>query len=263
METSLSPGKLTVRPLDQPAEMRASVALYRDVLELNPTDPAVSPRLLFALRRNGGSVIGAFDGERLIGFAYGFIGKDADSGEVYHYSQAAVVDRHSQGRGVGRALKQAQRAYVLDTGVTRMRWSYDPIRAGNAHFNLDVLGARARWFVHSLYGVDDMGRDLGQPSDRLIVEWDLLNEPSPPAADRNPGVLVWGEVARDGADLLVGLPRNWPVASDQCGRGIVAYQGELGVGTRDRRRIRRRLLPDDRPGLRLLPATTRRRPARQ
>jgi predicted GNAT superfamily acetyltransferase len=212
METSLAPGRLTVRPLDQPAEMRASVELYRDVLELRATDPAVSPRLLFALRRNGGSVIGAFDGQRLVGFAYGFLGKDADTGELYHYSQAAVVDRQVQGRGVGRALKLGQRAYVLDTGVTRMRWSYDPIRAGNAHFNLDVLGARARWFVRSLYGVDDMGRDLGQPSDRLIVEWNLLAEPSPPAVDHVPARIPgWGEVGPDGGDLLLSIPRGWPV----------------------------------------------------
>jgi predicted GNAT superfamily acetyltransferase len=217
METSLAPGRLTVRPLDQPAEMRASVELYRDVLELRATDPAVSPRLLFALRRNGGSVIGAFDGERLVGFAYGFLGMDVDTGELYHYSQAAVVDRQVQGRGVGRALKLGQRAYVLDTGVTRMRWSYDPIRAGNAHFNLDVLGARARWFVRSLYGVDDMGRDLGQPSDRLIVEWNLLDEPSPPSVERNPDqVPDWGDVVPDGADLLLGVPRRWPVGSDRA-----------------------------------------------
>lgn len=206
---------LSVRPLDRPAEMRAGVELYRTVLELGPTDPAVSPRLLFALRRNGGSVIGAFDDDRLVGFAYGFVGKDGDSGEVYHYSQAAVVHPHWQGRGVGRALKLGQRDYVRTTGLHRMRWSFDPVRASNAHFNLDVLGARARWFVRSLYGVEDMGRDLGYPSDRLIVEWDLAGIPSPAAVDRPlspwPG---WGEVVRQGADLLVGIPRDWAAVAD-------------------------------------------------
>ena len=210
MNSAASPSTLDVRPLDQPAEMKAVVALYRAVFELDPTDPAISPRLLFALRRNGGSVIGAFDGDRLIGFAYGFLGKDAASGEVYHYSQTAAVAADWQGRGVGRALKLGQRAYVLDTGITRMRWSYDPMRAGNAHFNLDVLGARARWFVRNLFGVDDMGRDLGQPSDRLIVDWDLTGPPRPePAGGRPARVPGWGEVVRDGPDLLIGIPRNW------------------------------------------------------
>jgi predicted GNAT superfamily acetyltransferase len=210
MDSVAEPSSLTIRPLDRPAEMKASVELYREVLELGPTAPAVSPRLLWALRRNGGSVIGAFDDERLVGFAYGFVGKDATSGEVYHYSQAAVVHPEWQGRGVGRELKFGQRAYVLDTGITRMRWSYDPVRAGNGHFNLDVLGARARWFVRNLFGIEDMGRDPGHPSDRLIVEWDLAGPPSPPAVDRVPAQLPgWGEVVREGTDMLVGIPRSW------------------------------------------------------
>jgi len=207
---------VVVRPLDHAAEMRRAVELYRKVLGLLPTDPAVSPRLLSALRRNGGSVIGAFDGDRLVGFAYGFVGKDAVTGDVYHYSQAAVVDTAYQGKGVGRALKLGQRAYVLDTGVTTMRWSYDPVRASNGHFNLDVLGARARWFVRNLYGVEDMGRDLGHPSDRLIVEWDLTGPPLPPAVPGQPAqVPGWGELIREGTDLLIGVPRVWDnVAKD-------------------------------------------------
>ncbi len=224
MEPDRSTTSLTVRPLDQPEEMHASVDLYRRVLRLDATDPAVSPRLLFALRRNGGSVIGAFAGEQLVGFAYGFLGRDAATGEIYHYSQTAVVADDWQGRGVGRSLKNGQRAYVLDTGITRMRWSFDPVRASNAHFNLDVLGARARWFVRSLYGVDDMGRDLGQPSDRLIVEWDLTGPPHPPAPEQPStgsatapsGIPGWGEVRDDGDDLVVGIPRDWPpVGVDQ------------------------------------------------
>nr|WP_269091046.1 GNAT family N-acetyltransferase [Actinopolymorpha cephalotaxi] len=162
--------------------------------------------------RNGGSVIGAYDGDTLVGFAYGYVGRDAGTGEVYHYSQAAVVARAWQGRGVGRALKQGQREYVLATGLTRMRWAYDPVRARNAHFNLDVLGARGRWFVRDLYGPDTHGSGHGgpaEPTDRLVVEWDLTGAPSPvaePGADRLPG---WGETAPAGDDLLLGVPRTW------------------------------------------------------
>jgi predicted GNAT superfamily acetyltransferase len=268
---------VTVRPLRTPEELRRAVGLYRDVLGLNATDPAVSPRLLAGLLRNGGSVIGAFaagsaeDGDEtgadrgaddsagrsddgdLIGFAYGFIGRDPATGEMYHYSQTAVVATAWQGRGVGRRLKLGQRAYVLETGLTRMRWSYDPVRASNAHFNLDVLGARGRWFVRNFYGIDDMGRDRGQPSDRVIVDWDLVGPPTPPAVpspltvrsqptepsqttgpsrggagdvaggtgggdangEQAPPFPGWGETVRFGADLLIGVPRHWAdVAAD-------------------------------------------------
>lgn len=225
--TAAGPGPVTVRPLDHPAEMRAAVDLYRDVLGLAPTDPAVSPRLLVGLRRNGGSVIGAFSGTSrdsgggLVGFAYGFVGRDAGTGEVYHYSQSAVVAHDWQGRGVGRALKYGQRDFVLGTGLTRMRWSYDPVRAGNAHFNLDVLGARARWFVPNFYGIDDMGRDRGQPTDRLVVEWDLVHPPSPAAVEGAPArVPGWGETVPAGADLLVGVPATWQVVAADPERAI-------------------------------------------
>ena len=209
---------VTVVPLDQPEQMRAAIDLYRSVFELDQTDPAVSPRLLASLRLNGGSVMGAYDGPRLVGFAYGFIGKDPSSGEIYHYSQTAAVDSAYQGRGVGRALKYGQREFILSTGITKMRWSYDPVRAGNAHFNLDVLGARGRWFVPNLYGLDDMGRDAGHRSDRLIVEWDLAGSPSPAPVSRTPAVVpAWGEVVRDHVDLLLGVPRHWSaVAGDHA-----------------------------------------------
>lgn len=211
-----------VRPLESPDEYRAAIDLYRAVLRLEQTDPAVSPRLLAALRHNGGSVMGAFPGpdtgpKDLIGFAYGFLGRDAATGEVYHYSQTAVVADEWQGKGVGRALKLGQRAHVLKTGVERMRWTYDPVRSANAHFNLDVLGARGKWFVRNFYGIDEMGRDRGHTSDRLVVEWNLTGGPTPaPAEDEIPDAAPgWGEARDAGNVRLIGVPRDWTaVAAD-------------------------------------------------
>lgn len=201
--------EVRVRPLTTPAEMNAAVDLYREVFRLGPTDPAVSPRLLISLMHNGGSVIGAFDGAELVGFAYGFPGVDARTGAVYHYSQMAAVRDDQQGRGVGRALKLGQREHVLSTGVHAMRWSFDPVRTRNAHFNLDVLGAAARWFVPNMLGIEDHGRDAGMRTDRLIVEWDLSGDPRPvPSAPPLPDV-GWGTTLRDGGAELLGLPRDW------------------------------------------------------
>jgi predicted GNAT superfamily acetyltransferase len=200
----LSP-PITVRPLTTSAEMRAGVEAYRAAFALSETDPAVSPRLLAALSRNAGSVLGAFAGDDLVGFTYGFLGSDSET--VYHYSQVAAVLPGWQGRGIGRALKLSQRDYVLSTGVTVMRWAFDPVRTHNAHFNLDVLGATGRWFAQDLYGVEDSGRDPGMRTDRLIVEWDLpgaseRDEPTPPYTG-------WGEVRDDEGSVLLGAPRDW------------------------------------------------------
>ncbi|HEY3682473.1 MAG TPA: GNAT family N-acetyltransferase [Streptosporangiaceae bacterium] len=212
-----------MRALTGAAEMRNAVALYREVFRLGSDDPAVSPRLLISLAHNGGSVIGAFDGGDLVGFAYGFPGVDAETGGVYHYSQMAAVRDDQQGRGVGRALKLGQRDHVLSTGVTAMRWAFDPVRTRNAHFNLDVLGAVARWFAPNLLGVEHVGRDAGMRTDRLIVEWDLTAEPVTPSAPPLPDV-GWGERLHDGGAELLGLPRDWDAFATADRDGAMALR---------------------------------------
>ncbi|MEV5707637.1 GNAT family N-acetyltransferase [Actinoallomurus sp. NPDC052274] len=223
----LSP-QLTVRPLTTSAEMRAGVEVYRAAFALTPTDPAVSPRLLAALQRNAGSVIGAFAGDELVGFTYGFLG--SEGGTVYHYSQVAAVRPDWQRRGVGRALKFSQRDYVLSGGVTRMRWAFDPVRTHNAHFNLDVLGATGRWFERDFYGVEDIGRDPGMRTDRLIVEWDLLRPAGPPAP--TPADTGWGEARREGEDVLLGAPRDWDALVARDRETSLRVRDDLAAGLR-------------------------------
>lgn len=160
-------GEVTVRGLAGLDERVAAATLYRSVF--GHTHPAygLSPHLLAALQANAGSVIGAFaaDGE-LIGFCFGFTAVDA--GELYHYSQAAVVHPSAQGTGVGRLLKQAQAATARATGARTMRWTFDPYAVRNAHFNLAVLGATGVRFLPDYYGGD---------TDRVLVSWDLTGPP--------------------------------------------------------------------------------------
>ena len=140
--------------------------LYREVFGYQDPEYGLNPRLLGALASNGGSVVGILDAtDRLVAFAYGFCGTDRRG--FYHYSQSAVVAGDLQGHGLGRMLKHAQRDVALSHGLSRMRWTYDPAQIRNAHFNLDVLSARGRWFAPDLYGPG---------TDRVIVEWDLTRE---------------------------------------------------------------------------------------
>ncbi|MET9316618.1 hypothetical protein ABZX12_32765 [Kribbella sp. NPDC003505] len=154
------------------ARFAEASTLYREVFGY--LDPAygLNPRLLGALASNGGSVVGILDeNDLLVAFAYGFCGTDRRG--FYHYSQSAVVASDQQGHGLGRMLKHAQREVALSHGMSRMRWTYDPAQIRNAHFNLDVLGARGRWFAPDMYGPG---------TDRVIVEWDLTREqPAVPA----------------------------------------------------------------------------------
>ncbi|MEU4770768.1 GNAT family N-acetyltransferase [Micromonospora sp. NPDC023644] len=156
--------RIVARDLAGLAEWTAASALYRAVFGYEGPEHAVSPRLLAALRENAGTAVGAFDEDgSLVGFCYGFTG--VEHGELYHYSQAAVVDARAQGRGVGRLLKHAQADAARRAGAHTMRWTFDPYALRNAHFNLNVLGAVGIRFLPDFY--DDGG------SDRVLVRWDL------------------------------------------------------------------------------------------
>ncbi|SDT47420.1 GNAT family N-acetyltransferase [Actinoplanes derwentensis] len=163
--------EVVVRELDGAAEWTAASALYRSVFGYQQPEFGVNPRLLAALRENSGSVIGALGSDgTVIGFCYGFAA--VDGGELYHYSQAAVVAPAAQGSGVGRQLKQAQAEVARATGARTMRWTFDPYALRNAHFNLAVLGAAGIRFRPDYYGDD---------TDRVLVSWDLWHARKPGA----------------------------------------------------------------------------------
>ncbi|MFB6610652.1 hypothetical protein ACFCVO_10055 [Agromyces sp. NPDC056379] len=201
--------RLTTHELSKYEDFQQASALYRRVFGYSSEELALNSNLLSALVRNGGSAVGVrnADGE-LIGFAYGFLGSD-DSG-VFHYSQAAVVEQHAQGRGVGRLLKLRQREVVLASGVSTMRWAFDPALGRNAHFNLDILGAHSSAFVRDYYGRPG--------TDRLLVDWPLAAGGDPYAAvrsERPPASLAGAE---PGASIAHG-----------AGRWVVIPTGEAGT----------------------------------
>nr|WP_240896907.1 GNAT family N-acetyltransferase [Kineococcus vitellinus] len=160
---------MTSAVLDTADLQDQACALYRQVLGHGEPGMELNPRLLSALVRNAGSAVGLLEAGRLLAFAHGVHARD-EHGE-YHYSQSAAVAPGHQGRGLGRLLKQAQAEVVRAHGVRTMRWAYDPVLGRNAHFNLDVLGARARWYVDDFY--------FRPGTDRVVVEWNLEANPPP------------------------------------------------------------------------------------
>jgi predicted GNAT superfamily acetyltransferase len=109
-------------------------------------------------------------GEPVVGFAVGFLGWTPVL--HVHSHQAGVVGAH-QHRGVGYALKLAQRETCLRHGITDMRWTFDPMVRRNTAFNLGALGARATAFHPDFYGVMVDAVNEGDASDRLEAVWDL------------------------------------------------------------------------------------------
>jgi predicted GNAT superfamily acetyltransferase len=198
--------KVTCRSLTTAGDYADAIRLYREGFDQPAGDTGIAPTLFNALQHHGGSVVGAFDADTdaMVGFSYGFVG--LDHGLPYHHSQAAVVDPQRQGQGIGRLLKHAQRKVVAATGVTSMRWVYNPLLTRNAHFNFDVLGAVGRWFHRDYYG-----RVGQQHPDRVMVDWPVDRNPEPSTAVNPVGeVPEWGELAHEPARVWLALPRDWP-----------------------------------------------------
>ena len=133
--------------------------------------------VLTALAHSGNVPLGAFDGDREVGFVLGWAGVDEGGLHVHSHMLAALPERRH--RGVGFALKLGQRAQALDQDIHVARWTFDPLVARNGWFNLGKLGAVADRFGRSWYGdmTDEINR--GDRTDRLVVRWDLDPEPAP------------------------------------------------------------------------------------
>ena len=181
----------SIRPLTTVAELHACEALQRQVWAM-PDDLEIVPaHLLVAVRRNGGLLLGAFNGVELVGFVFGFPGISG-SGKLKHCSHFMGVTPGHQGRGVGYQLKLAQREAVLDQGLDLVTWTYDPLESRNAFLNMHKLGCLCRTYVRDYYGPLSDGLSAGLPSDRYQVEWwigskrvrqRLAGEPSKRTAD--------------------------------------------------------------------------------
>jgi predicted GNAT superfamily acetyltransferase len=126
---------------------------------------------------HGGVVLGAFlpDGE-VVAMSFAFLGRIG--GRLCLYSQLTGVVPGYQSRGLGYQIKIHQRAIALDEGIERIAWAFDPLQAGNAHFNLARLGATAGHYVENMYGLRTDALNAGVPTDRLIVEWETWAEPA-------------------------------------------------------------------------------------
>jgi predicted GNAT superfamily acetyltransferase len=138
----------------------------------------VPREILRALPESGNAPIGAFDAERMVGYVLGWAGVDPVDGLHVHSHMLAVRPGLRHG-GVGHALKLAQRAQALEQGFRVIRWTFDPMVARNAYFNIAKLGAVCDRFERNFYGPMDDVLNRGERSDRFVVRWDLDREPGP------------------------------------------------------------------------------------
>jgi predicted GNAT superfamily acetyltransferase len=161
---------IVVRKCEGIEEFQRCVELQREIW--GEKDLEVEPATLFVVAtETGGQVLGAFDGERLVGYTLAVVG--FLNGTVFLHSHMTGVHGAYRDRGVGRALKLFQREEALGRGIRLVVWTFDPLETRNAHFNLNRLGAISRKYLPNLYGTTTSPLHLGLPTDRLWVEWQL------------------------------------------------------------------------------------------
>ena len=162
----------TIRLLETPEEMTAVEDLQRAIWPGSETE-IIPSHLLITAVHNGGLVLGAFEGELLVGFVFGFPGLESlpDGPHPKHCSHMlGVLDSHRDS-GIGFALKRAQWQVVRNQGLSHVTWTYDPLLSRNAHLNIARLGAVCSTYVRSPYGTLRDGLNAGLPSDRFQVDW--------------------------------------------------------------------------------------------
>lgn len=154
-------------------EIRDAVDLQKIVWDPDDRD-LVPVTEIVAASHNGGIVLGAFEGARLVGFCFSMVGRRG--GVCFQYSRMLAVHPEFRSHGLGAALKLEQKRVALAMGDTRMEWTFDPLEARNAALNLRRLGARVRHYYRDFYGLRSSRFDLGVPTDRFRAEWDLTEE---------------------------------------------------------------------------------------
>jgi predicted GNAT superfamily acetyltransferase len=134
------------------------------------SDGDVIPRRVFVVaQRIGGQVLGAFDGDTLVGFAMSLPGyRDR---KPYLHSHMLAVQPQYRNFGIGRRLKLAQREDAIARGFELMEWTFDPLEIRNSHLNISRLGAIVRRYQPDFYGPSSSPLQGGLPTDRLYAEW--------------------------------------------------------------------------------------------
>jgi predicted GNAT superfamily acetyltransferase len=192
-------------------ELDSCVLLQREVFGL--PDLEISPRRhLIVSRQAGGWTLGAFVDERIVGFVHHLVAVGGGN-DIFGYSHMMAVDQAFQNKGVGARLKWSQRERAIQEGRNFIKWTWDPMQARNAHFNLNRLGVTVSNYAENFYGTDYPTSPIptsiepaGIDSDRLFANWHLK---SPRVIYLSSGSSAVREPLQMKPEARIGIPANW------------------------------------------------------
>ncbi|NYI99642.1 putative GNAT superfamily acetyltransferase [Nocardioides thalensis] len=165
---------VSVRPLETIDELRQLEELFTEIWGPRRGDSMISREVLRALSSSGNYVVGAYLGDAIVGGCVGFA---ARSDVPSLHSHIAGVRGAAQGRNVGFTMKLHQRDWAMRSGFRRIEWTFDPLVRRNAYFNVAKLGGRPVRYLPDFYGPMDDGINADTASDRVLLRWEIYEDP--------------------------------------------------------------------------------------
>ena len=136
----------------------------------NASDQDLLPLTFIIASKEAGNIwLGAFEDATLIGFAFGFLGRE-NGRNIIHSHMLAVLEQYRD-LDIGYKLKLAQRERALALGVPEITWTFDPLQSKNAHLNFAKLGVVSDKYKIDFYGPETSSVLHRNGTDRLWVEW--------------------------------------------------------------------------------------------
>jgi predicted GNAT superfamily acetyltransferase len=168
---------VTIRDLESFDDLKQVEDVEREVWQLSDLD-TTPLTLLIAAKAAGGVFLGAFDQDKLVGFAFGFLG--VEQGRAIVHSHMLAVQEAYRDLDLGSKLKLAQRERALAMRVNglpieEITWTFDPLQSRNAHLNFSKLGVVSDSYKVDFYGSETSSVLHRNATDRLWVKWPITS----------------------------------------------------------------------------------------
>jgi predicted GNAT superfamily acetyltransferase len=171
--TPPQPTQIRIQALTESAQFNQCVEL-QDFVWGYDLSAMMTQKVFLLASQIGGQVLGAFQGDKLVGYAMSLPG--IRNGHAYLHSHHLAVLPGYRNCGVGRRLKLAQRDDAVARGIDLMEWTFDPLEIKNSYLNFAKLGAISRRYKRDFYGSSSSPLHGGLPTDRIFAEWWLNSD---------------------------------------------------------------------------------------
>lgn len=125
----------------------------------------------FTALNNGGIILGAYDGDDMVGYLYSFAGFDGKNSYLCSH-MLGMLEPYRKG-GIGVQMKWRQAEIAKNMGYPYITWTFDPLESLNAYLNLHKLGATGAYYKENHYGEMEDDLNQGLPTDRIQIIWYL------------------------------------------------------------------------------------------